>query len=197
MKRRAFLALGSAAVLTGCGAESIVASEEDVTRAIYRHPGPKSLTLITVINNRSGAGGHTGLLINGSQRVVWDPAGTWWSPNSPERNDLHYGMTPRLVDVYIDYHTRETYHTITHEKIVSAEVAEEAIRLCATNGPVPKAACSLSTSKILGQLPGFESIKTSYYPVRTMQAFLALGGTIERKYFDDDADDNSAKLGAA
>jgi hypothetical protein len=197
MKRRAFIALGGAALVSGCGAESIVASEQDVTRAIYQHPGPKSLTLITVINNRSGAGGHTGLLINGSQRVVWDPAGTWWSQNSPERNDLHYGMTPRLVDVYIDYHTRETYHTITHEKIVDAEVAEHAIRECASYGAVPKAACSLATSTILGRLPGFESIKTSYYPVRTMQSFKALGVMSERKYFDNDADDNSQKLGAA
>jgi len=197
MKRRAFMTLGGAALVAGCGAESIVASEEVVARSAYRHPGPKSITLITVINNRSGAGGHTGLLINGSQRVVWDPAGTWWSPNSPERNDLHYGMTPRLVEVYLDYHTRETYHTITHKKIVSAEVAEAAIRECAAYGAVPKAACSLSTSTILKRLPGFESIKTSYYPVQTMEAFKALGGVTERKYYDDDADDNSAKLGAA
>lgn len=194
MNRRAFLALGGAAALTGCGAESIVADEDVVARAVYAHPGPKSLSLITVINNRSGNGGHTGLLINGSQRVVWDPAGTWWSPNAPERNDLHYGMTPRMVDVYIDYHTRETYHTVVHEKVVSPEVAEQALQIAASYGAVPKAACSLSTSDILSRLPGFESIRKSYFPVNTMNAFVALGGVSEQKFYDDDPDDNSEKL---
>jgi hypothetical protein len=194
MNRRAFMAMGGAAVLTGCGAESIVASEDVVSRAVYAHPGPKSLSLITVINNRSGNGGHTGLLINASQRVVWDPAGTWWSPNAPERNDLHYGMTPRMVDVYIDYHTRETYHTVVHTKIVSPEVAEQALREAASYGAVPKAACSLSTGDILSRLPGFENVKKSYFPVNTMNAFVALGDVSEQKYYDNDPDDNSQKL---
>ncbi|MEP5761932.1 MAG: hypothetical protein ABJ327_21990 [Litoreibacter sp.] len=194
MNRRAFLAMGGATLLVGCGAESIVASDEDVRRAIYLHPGPKSLSLITVINNRSGSGGHTGLLINASQRVIWDPAGTWWSPNAPERNDLHYGMNERLVDVYIDYHTRETYHTVMQTKEVSPAVAEQAFREAAANGAASKATCSLSTSRILNSLPGFESIRPSYYPVKTMNAFAELG-VVTQKFYDDDADDNSQKLG--
>lgn len=181
--------------LAACGAESIVAPEVDVQRAAYTHPGPKTLTLITVINNRSGQGGHTGLLINGSQRVVWDPAGTWWSPNAPEQNDLHYGMTPRMVDVYVDYHTRVTYRTVLQTIEVSPEVAEMAIREAAAYGAVPKAACSLSTSQILGRLPGFSSIRTSYFPVKTMEAFAKLPGVTTRTVYDEDADDNSDKLG--
>jgi len=127
---------------------------------------------------------------------VWDPAGTWWSPNAPERNDLHYGMTDRMVDVYVDYHTRETYHTVIQEIEVSPEVAELALQEAATYGAVPKASCSLSTSTILSRLPGFESIRTSYFPVKTMEAFAKLPGVTTRKVYDDDPDDNSAKLPA-
>ena len=195
MKKLA-VALALVAALSACGAEAIYAPEEDVRARAYSHPGPKTLTLFTVINNRSGAGGHTGLLINGSQRVVWDPAGTWWSPNAPERNDLHYGMTDRMVDVYVDYHTRETYHTVIQEIEVSPEVAELALQEAATYGAVPKASCSLSTSTILSRLPGFESIRTSYFPVKTMEAFAKLPGVTTRKVYDDDPDDNSAKLPA-
>lgn len=193
MKILAF-ALALVTALAACGAESVYAPEEEVRAKAYSHPGPKTLTLYTVINNRSGSGGHTGLLINGSQRVVWDPAGTWWSPNSPERNDLHYGMTDRLVDVYVDYHTRETYHTVIQEIVVPAEVAELALQEAAAYGAVPKAACSLSTSTILSRLPGFESISTSYFPVKTMEAFAKLPGVKTRKVYDDDPDDNSGKL---
>ncbi|MEP3347435.1 MAG: hypothetical protein ABJN34_07855 [Litoreibacter sp.] len=194
--KRLFLLVGVVALLSSCGVESVWAPDDEVRSKAYRHTGPASLTLITVINNRSGAGGHTGLLINGSQRVVWDPAGTWWSPNAPERNDLHYGMNDRMVGVYVDYHTRETYHTIIQELEVSPEVAELALQEAASFGAVPKASCSLSTSTILSRLPGFESIKVSYFPKKTMEAFAKFPGVKTRKVFDDDPDDNSAKLPA-
>ncbi|PTX54904.1 hypothetical protein C8N43_3727 [Litoreibacter ponti] len=194
--KNAVLALGLVAMLAACGAEPVWAPEEDVRAKTYVHGGPATLTLITVINNRSGAGGHSALLINGSQRVVWDPAGTWWSPNAPERNDLHYGMTDRMVDVYVDYHTRETYHTVLQEIEVPRAVADQAIREAAEYGAVPKAACSLSTGQILSRLPGFESVRSSYFPVRTMDAFAALPGVTTRKVYDDDPDDNSSKLPA-
>lgn len=192
--RRILLCVAACLALAGCTAEPIWAPDEEVAAQRYVHNGPASLTLITVISNRSGAGGHTGLLINADERVVWDPAGTWWNPNAPERNDLHYGMTPRMVDVYVDYHTRETFHTVLQEIPVSREVALMAKQLAANYGAAPKTACSLSTTRILGQLPGFESIATSYYPVKTMQAFAELPGVRTRKVYDDDPDDNSAKL---
>jgi len=191
---RFFLVLTACLALAACGAEPIWAPDEDVAARRYVHGGPASLTLITVINNRSGSGAHSGLLINADERVVWDPAGTWWNPRAPERNDLHYGMTDRMVNVYVDYHTRETFHTILQEIQVSPQVAALAKKLTSEYGAVPKAACSLSTTQILGQLPGFESIGVSYFPNQTMEAFAKLPGVKTRKVFDDDPDDNSGKL---
>ncbi|EPX81772.1 lipoprotein [Litoreibacter arenae] len=193
MKRLLFV-LGLVSLLAACGAEPVWAPDEDVRAKAYRDNGPATITLITVINNRSGAGGHTGLLINGSQRVVWDPAGTWWNPNAPERNDLHYGMTDHMVDVYVDYHTRQTYHTVLQELQVSPEVAEQAIREAASYGAVPKASCSQSTTAILRRLPGFESIKPSFSPIKTMKSFASFPGVKTRKVYDDDPDDNASKL---
>ena len=192
--KRLFLSFFLVALLAACGAESVWAPEEEIRAKAYSDNGPATLTLITVINNRSGAGAHSGLLINGSQRVIWDPAGTWWNPKAPERNDLHYGMTDRMVDVYIDYHTRETYRTVLQEIQVSPEVAELAIKEAAAYGAVPKAYCSLSTTTILSRLPGFESMKTTFFPVKVMEAFAKLPGVKTRTAYDDDPDDNTAKL---
>jgi len=192
--KRVILSFFLVAFLAACGAEPVWAPEEEIRAKAYSDNGPATLTLITVINNRSGAGGHTGLLINGSQRVIWDPAGTWWSPNAPERNDLHYGMTDRMVDVYIDYHTRETYRTVLQEIQVSPEVAELAIKEAAAYGAAPKAYCSLSTTTILNRLPGFENMKTTFFPVKVMEAFAKLPGVKTRTVYDDDPDDNTAKL---
>ena len=60
--------------LAACGAKSIIAPEAEVQRAIYRDDSPPSLTLYTMINNRNGEGGHSALMVNGSQRVLFDPA---------------------------------------------------------------------------------------------------------------------------
>ena len=192
--RRVLLPLLLVASLAACGAEPIWSEQHEIDAVAYRAPGPAKLTLITVVNNRSGGGAHTGLLINASQRVVWDPAGTWWSPNAPERNDLHYGMTDRMVDVYVDYHTRETFHTVLQEITVSPEVAEMAFRLAAETGAVPKAMCAISTANILKQLPGFENFPVSYFPNSAMEAFAKLPGVVTRKVYDDDPDDNSGLL---
>lgn len=191
---RVFASLALLFVLAACGPEPIWAPEEKVQAARYDHGGPASLTLFTVISNSNGSGAHTGLLINGSQRVFWDPAGTWWNPASPERNDLHYGLTPAMFAALVDYHARETYHVVTQEIQVSRAVAEQAIRLTSAYGAVPKAQCSVSTTKILRQLPGFESIPQTYYPAKTMDAFGALPGVVTKKYFDDDPDDNKYLL---
>jgi hypothetical protein len=99
-----------------------------------------------------------------------------------------------MVDIYVDYHTRETYHTVLQEIEVSPEVAQKALSLAANYGAVPKAYCGLSTSQILQQLPGFESIPTGYLPTKLMDAFAKLPGVVTRKDYDDDPDDNSDKL---
>lgn len=181
-------------LLAACGAEPIWASDEEVARAAYVDDGPPSITLVTVINNRSGEGAHSGILINASQRVVFDPAGTWWHRAAPERNDVHYGMTPTMVDFYIDYHARETYRVVTQTVEVEPEVAERALRVAEAYGAVPKAFCAVSTGRILRQVPGFEDVNGGFLPARTMRSFAKLPGVVTKTYVDDDSDNNKALL---
>ena len=180
--------------LAACGAEKIVAPAVDVQRAIYVHDGPPKLTLFTVINKRNGSGAHTALMVNGSQRALFDPAGSFNHPALAERNDVQFGMTPNIVTFYIDYHARETYDVIVQELNVSPEVAEQALRDIQANGAASKAHCSIATSRILRGLPGFGSFPTSYFPKQTSEAFAALPGATRRVVTDDDADDNHGVL---
>ena len=156
---RLVLWLGLVLALASCGAESVVASKEFVDRARYVHSGPPSITLYTVVSNTNNSGAHSALLINGSQRLIFDPAGTWHHPNLPERNDVHYGMTPRMVDFYVDYHARETFRVYEQTVMVSPAVAELAIQRAEAYGAVAKAQCTRSVTDILRGLPGFESVK--------------------------------------
>ncbi|WP_457649970.1 hypothetical protein [Profundibacter sp.] len=192
--RKLLLGLMLPLILAACGAEPKWAPTEDVQQVRYHHDGPPSITLFTVISNRTGSGAHSGLMINGRQRVLFDPAGTWWSPSIPERNDVHYGITPHVLSYYIDYHTRETYHTVMQTVEVSPEVAEMAIRAVEAYGAVSKAHCAKSITSILRTLPGFEGIKETYYPKKLMAQFSRIPGVKEHTVYDDDEDDNSGLL---
>ncbi|MEL6520318.1 MAG: hypothetical protein AAFQ66_05100 [Pseudomonadota bacterium] len=187
---RCFAAIAALFFLVGCTAESIWAPEEHVARAIYRHDGPPTITLFTMVNNRSGSGAHSGLMVNGSQRVIFDPAGTFHHPEIPERNDVHFGIRPNVLKFYIDYHARETYHVVTQEVRVSPEVANRALRLVQENGAVPKALCTSAITGILRQLPGFEGTKSTLFPGNAMAQFAQIPGVKTDKFFDDSPDFN-------
>jgi hypothetical protein len=167
-----------------------------VQAARYVHDGPKQLTLYTMISNESGSGAHTSLMINGSQRVAFDPAGSFRKEGAiVAKNDVVYGMTPYMVDQYTRFHARETYHVVVQSIDVSPQVAEMALRLAETLGPVTEAQCAKSTSALLKTLPGFEDAPQSYYPRKLMDYFAAKGATYDR-LFEYDDDDKSKVLAA-
>lgn len=191
---RTVLALAAVVMLSACGAESKWASDEAVRAARFVSDEPPSITLYTVINVRSGAGAHSGLLINASERVMFDPAGTWGLPRLAERNDVHFGMSDRMVLFYIDYHARETFYVIEQKLAVSAATAELIMARAKAYGAVPKAMCTQSTSSILRGVPGFEGLPQTYFPKQFSEAFAKLPGVQTRKITDDDADDNHGVL---
>ena len=194
MKRRSFV-LSAPLVLAACGStvlrEEILASQDDVERVKYVHDGPKRLTLFTMKNTGSGNGAHSGLMINASQRILWDPAGSFGHVTIPERNDVHFGATPRIEQFYLSFHSRITYYTLIQEIDVPAPVAEQAMRLAIANGPTPKSSCTTHTSRMLGQLPGFDSIRTTLFPNTLSDQFALIPGIRSREYREEDSDDKS------
>jgi len=188
--RRILIVLMLPLVLAACGAEKTWAPDDVVQRAVYRHDAPPSITVITVVSNRDGSGGHSALLINGSQRVVFDPAGTWHHPQVPERNDLHFGMKDAAVQFYKDYHARETWHVVSQEVPVSAEVAEMALRRAMEYGSVPKAYCTQANTNILSELPGFEGVPKTFYPVKLMDFIATLPGVKTSEFRDNSPANN-------
>ena len=182
------------ALLVGC-AESTWAPEAEVSRALYSPVGlPATITLFTVQSTRSGNGAHSGLMVNGAHRAMFDPAGTFYHPAAPERNDVHFGITDNIVKVYIDYHARETFDVVVQEVEVSQAVADRALAAMQAYGAVPNAQCTLAVSRVLASLPGFEAIDTVWFPNRLSEDFARLPGATYRRITDDDADANHGVL---
>ncbi len=181
-------------LLAGCGAalqSTKDASPEEAAAAAYVHDGPPAITLYTMVSNRTGAGAHTSMMVNGSQRVIFDPAGSVSLSMMPEIGDVLYGITPQIEDWYERAHARETYHVRIQRKEVAPEVAEQALRLVQANGTVPSAACTTATSSILSKLPGFGGIRRTLFPNNLASQFAELDGVTERVLREDDSDDKS------
>jgi len=194
--RRLLACLVLPVLLAACGgpAEPVWAPDGAVEAARYRHGGPATVTLFTVRSTATGGGAHAGLIISGSERVLFDPAGSFGHPRAPERNDVHYGITGDVEKVYIDYHARVTYDVEILTVAVSRAEADGMIRAVEGYGAVPKAQCSLAITRVLSRSPRFRSVPVTYFPNAAARAFAALPGVESRLVADGDADANHGVL---
>ncbi len=176
------LVLVAVAFLSACGADHKWASDAEVAAARYVAGPPATITLITSINGRSGSGAHSGLLINGSQRVLYDPAGSWELSDgfAPERADLHYGMSQPALASYLKYQSDSVFHIVLQTVVVTQAVADQAIAAAIVQGAAPKADCSNSISIILRKLPGFESMPHTFFPNALSRGMAKLPGIHEQ-----------------
>ena len=175
------LTIGLMGSLAACDASHKFASDAAVSAATYVAGPPASITLITSINGRSGGGAHSALIINGSQRVLYDPAGSWelTDGRAPKRNDLHYGMTPPVLASYIAFQSAGIFQVISQTVDVPLSEADAAIAAAAAHSPAPKAYCSRSVSSILRKLPGFEAVPETFFPKALSRGFAKVAGVIE------------------
>jgi len=125
--------------------------------------------------------------VNGSQQVIFDPAGSFRDPRVTERADVLYGITPGWVQAYKSAHARESHHVVTQEINVTPEQAEKLLQLVQANGAVPGAYCANATSGILAQVDGFTGIKQTFYPVKLMEQIALLPDVKTMKYYEDDS----------
>lgn len=191
MSRRAALFGAPAAVLAACSTKPVVyASDAAVQAVAYQHPGPKYVQLMSMFNTGSDNGAHTALVINASQRVIFDPAGDFTHSKIPERHDVLYGANPRVVKGFFDCHARATYWAALQYVEVSPQSAERALRRVQGLGPQPDAYCTRSVSIALAELPelaGF--IRPTWFPSNLYDQMQAVPGVITQELREDDDPD--------
>ena len=182
--------IAALALLAACSVDNSPDSPpEAVARAAYRSPEPPSVTLFTMVNNRTGKGGHSSLLVNASQRVIFDPAGSFRDERVVERGDVLYGITPGWLQAYKSAHARQAFHVVAQEIPLSAAEAEKALRIVQQNGSVPGAFCAQSTSGILAQLDSLRNTRQTFYPVDLMEQIAEDPRVRTTKLFEDDEGD--------
>jgi len=187
---RILIACLLAVTVAGCtGSQRPQADQAEIVARSYRDPGPSTLTLYTMINTRTGSGAHTSLMIGGSERVIFDPAGSFRADVVPIRDDVLYGITPAVERAYRSSHARESHYARIQTIEVTPQQAEIALQLAKQSGPVAGAFCANSTANLLKQVPGFEQIDVTFYPVKLSEQFGQIPGVVTSEYREnDDAD---------
>ncbi|MER5170737.1 hypothetical protein [Thioclava sp. GXIMD2076] len=192
--RRLLVCLGMLLGLAACAAEPHWAPDDAVAKAHYVSGDPPSVTLYTVVSRETGAGGHSGLMIDGPERVLYDPAGTWYHPYSPERNDLHFGITERMRKFYIDYHARDRWDVIEQKVPVTMAQAQQIRANAEKYGAARKSYCANAISTVLKDVPGFGAIHHTWSPKKLSRYFSELPGATYRVYHDNDPENNTGVL---
>ena len=180
-------ALTAVAVLAGCSVTGQSdASVEEVQASVYVAQDAPRLTLLTVVNNKTGSGGHSALLVSASQKVIFDPAGSFVHPDIPRRDDVLYGISPAWEQGYKSAHARSTYHVVSQDIPVTAAQAEAMLRAVQSAGPVAAAFCTNATSGLLRQLPGYDDIEVTFFPVKLMDQVEGRPGVVTERYYEND-----------
>lgn len=186
-------------MLSACGSGRPVAPETVVVQARYVDPGPTTLTLLTSIRTATGVGAHSALIINASQRVIFDPAGSFQAtidgqPVAPQRGDVLYGVTPAVLSAYLAFQSGQGFHATTITIPVAPAVAEVALQKAEGHGWVSQAFCADATSSLLASLPGFESLHPALFPREFMRQVAKLPGITVKTYDDGVEVPNNAVL---
>ncbi len=191
---RALFALMAAATLAGCEVYR-PASYDEIARARYESPEPPSVTLVSMVNRSSGRSAHVGLLINGSEQVLYDPAGTFTHPDLPRRGDIHYGMTPRFVDYYERYHARFDFFVEAQKVPVSRATADQLIANAKAQGQSMKMTCALDVADVLQPVPPFQNVPKSIFPEALRENFASMAG-VEPSYVYEFGRREESRVGA-
>lgn len=193
---RLFLALALAGLVAGCEVYQS-ADPEEIARARYVSSEPPSVTLVSMVNAKSGRSAHSALVINGSQRVLYDPAGTFTHPDLPRRGDVHYGITPRFLDYYERYHARFSHFVHSQKVYVSRETADRVMANAIAEGRTPKMLCASSVTAALRDVPPFTGVRYTFIPETTLEDFARIPGVQDSYVYESDIGKNNAWEGGA
>lgn len=182
---RPFLLLAALALSAGCAVEK-GATDAEIAATRFVSEEPPYIAVMSMVDNRDDRAAHSALVINASQRVIYDPAGTFEYDDLAERGDVQYGASDRMVDYYERYHARFSHYVHVQKIEVSPAVAEAALLSAQAQGPSPKLFCTVDTISVLRRVPGFEGLKSSFFPEVLREQVAAMPGVDNRYVVEND-----------
>ncbi len=186
---RGMMLLGVLWALAAC-TDATSARSEVIAASHYVSGEPPSLTVVNMRNVGSDASEHTGLLINGSEQVLFDAAGNYRHPRSPRAGDVHYGVTPTIFQSYKSFHARSDYYLTIQTLPLTLEQADALIARAKQQGPTRQMFCADGTSDVLQDIPGFSDMKRTMFPSVIERYFDNYPGVTKTTFYESDTGKN-------
>ena len=174
------------ALTAACSAVEVGAPPEQIAAASHVSSEPPYVSVVSMVHRQQESAAHTALFINASQRVIYDPAGTFQHRNMPERGDIHYGATDRMIDYYERYHARFSHYVHVQKIPVSAATAEAVLRIAQARGPSPKMFCTVDTVAVLNAVPEIPRFSSSFFPEHLRRQVARLPSVQNRYRYEED-----------
>ena len=180
MRILAFLAVCLA--LSACA----TADKDELASVAYRSDAPASATLVTVTAGEGGSGVHSALVINASERVIYDPAGTFSHPDTRRVGDVIYGVTDEVLDLFA-LHNADVWHVATLQTApLPPRAAETLLERARDNGGALPGFCAISVSEVIDGVPPLAAVEGSMWPGDLREDFAKLPGVRTVEVRDDD-----------
>lgn len=187
----AALALGFSLILSACANPNAgTAPADEIVASRFANPEPAYISLLTMVNSNSGFGEHAALLINGSQQIIYDPAGSFRHSELPRRDDVVYGVTPLYADYYNSYHARFGYYVRVQRLEITRAQADAMIAASIARGSVPKLWCASAIADVLDDFPQFSDIRPTFFPGAIMKRVANIPGIVTTEIREDDIGQN-------
>ncbi len=188
---RLFLVLTVLGLLAACTGSTDLPPADQVAKRSFVSGQPSSVTLVTMKATRNGRGEHSALLIDGSERVLYDPAGSFSLPKYVhEHRDVHYGVTDEVMEIYNYYHARKTHFVEMLELPVSREMADLLISRADAEGPQPKMYCARAVGRVLKPVGPFGDVPITFFPEPVHEAFAKIPGVKRTEIREGDVGQN-------
>lgn len=188
---RLFPVLAVVWLITGCEFYR-AASPGDISQAAFSSTEPASITLISMVKTRDDRSAHSALLINGSQQVLYDPAGTFQHPDLPRSGDIHYGVTPRFLDYYERYHARFSHYVQSQRVEVDRDTANRILANAQAKGKSPKMLCAVAVADVVNSEDPFRSVNVTMFPEGLRRDFAEIPGVRDSFIYEYDEGQNRA-----
>ncbi len=173
-------------LVAGCTAVEVGSSPDEIAAVRYVPDEQPYIAVVSMVAHDDQRAAHSALIISASQRVIYDPAGTFEHPDLKERGDIHYGADDRMVNYYKRYHARFS-HFVHEQRIpVTPEVAEAALLRAQAQGPSPKMFCTRHTVAILNDVPGLPDFTPSFFPENLRREVASLPGIVDSYVYEND-----------
>jgi len=183
--------LGLSLTLSACANPNAgTAPAEEIAASRFANPEPAYVSLLTMVNTNSEFGEHAALLINGSQQIIYDPAGSFRHSQLPRRDDVVYGITPRYAEYYNSYHARFGYYVKVQKLEITREEADAMIAAAIARGSVPKLFCATAISDVLNDFPQFADIRPTFFPGAIMKRVANIPGIETTEVRENDIGQN-------